>query len=668
MKTPPLLLAAALIFWGWQTGLWIFAISIALILESSKFVQFRWEFSKDDIKKIANLCLVILAAFSLYLFLSEQSFYIIYTIFQWLPIISFPLIAAQVYGVNESVSVTTLFFIFNDHQTGQQSNQFKINLSYPYLAVCILAASNANNDNIYFYLGLLLLTAISLWNVRSRRFTPAFWLFLFLTAGSLGFMGQIGLHQLHEQMENQLVAWFSGMIGQEINAVQKSTSMGEIGVLKQSNNIVFRVKSKDKNNFPILLREATYNKYQSGFWVALNAHFSPVIFNKTGQSWEFSNHSENISKLQIFGTLNNGQGILRLAHGTLAINNLSETKLEKNQYGTVRIASKVNDIAYQIKFNERISLDGRPTDSDLEIPEKEKSAINQIIKQLNIQDKSPEDILPIIKDYFWNNYSYSLQLKGKKSDYTPLSTFLLATRSGHCEYFASATTLILRALGIPARYSIGYSVHEFSNLEQQYVVRSRHAHAWTMVYINDQWQPFDTTPPDWTTIENEQVSQGSKINDVWSFVWFKIAIGWKEIKNSGWLNYLWILLIPFFIIVIQKSAPSTAVRRVIKSQKPSENLQTTESIYHNTEFYLIEKRLNELGFNRQPAESLKQWLTRIKQQDTTSDMIEELSSLVELHYRYRFDPQGIKNEEREKLKSAVNSWLTKYSITKINPT
>ena len=80
---------------------------------------------------------------------------------------------------------------------------------------------------------------------------------------------------------------------------------------------------------------------------------------------------------------------------------------------------------------------------------------------------------------------------------TPLSRFLLRTRSGHCEYFATATVLLLRQLGIPARYAVGYAVHEASG--RQYVVRQRDAHAWCLVWnpTSETWQDFDTTPASW---------------------------------------------------------------------------------------------------------------------------------------------------------------------------
>jgi hypothetical protein len=114
--------------------------------------------------------------------------------------------------------------------------------------------------------------------------------------------------------------------------------------------------------------------------------------------------------------------------------------------------------------------------------------------------------------------------------------------------------------------------------------------------------------------------------------------------------------------MLKKSAPEKAVKRVIKQQKTSAVQKQEEQINKDSEFYLIEKALIELGFNRNPAESLKQWIARIKQENPTFNLTDELSSLIDLHYRYRFDPQGMEDAERAKLKSAVNSWLEKLRI------
>src|SRR5207247_2054170 len=78
-----------------------------------------------------------------------------------------------------------------------------------------------------------------------------------------------------------------------------------------------------------------------------------------------------------------------------------------------------------------------------------------------------------------------------------LGEFLQTTRAGHCEYFASATVLLLRAAGVPARYAVGFSVQEWSRLERRWIVRARHAHSWALAYVDGAWREGDTTPPLW---------------------------------------------------------------------------------------------------------------------------------------------------------------------------
>ncbi len=683
MKTPPLLLGAALIFWGWQTGLWIFAIPMAVIIEGARFFPSRWEFSGTDFRRIANLCLIILVVLTVYLLIRNPSFYFVYTLLQWLPVISFTLLAAQTYSVNENIDITKLFLLFNDEITIDKTQRFTVNISYPYLAFCILSASNANVGNISFYCGMFVLSAVGLWSVRSKRFSPMVWLCLLLTAGSIGFLGQIGLHQLHLTVEDQVAALYGKAMERETNSSKKQTNIGDIGLLKQSNDIVFRVDKKGQIIPDLLLREATYNKYQASLWVASKANFVTVQSDNNGTSWRLENsvikdltpqipslrgkgeNSQNISlqergyTINVSGTLHGGQGLLALPNGTFQIDELPVSQMEQNQYGAVKVSGKVDAIAYQIQFNRNLSFDSLPTENDLQIPKQEKPALDKIISQLDIKGKSPSEILNRVDRFFIKNFTYSLKLANKENSSTPLSTFLLQTRSGHCEYFATATTLLLRAAGIPARYAVGYSVHEFSQLENQYIVRNRHAHAWTMVYLNDQWQAFDTTPADWTRIEDATASRLSFISDLWSFLSFKIS---HWLSSSDGLKYGWVLIFVLVSILVWRFSRQTKVRRLSRKQRLAQSTAKLEQNQRNSEFYLIEKALNELGYIRQPSESLKSWIIRLKEEIPASDLIDELSYLIELHYRDRFDPEGIKDDERAILSSKIRAWLEKYKL------
>ena len=76
----------------------------------------------------------------------------------------------------------------------------------------------------------------------------------------------------------------------------------------------------------------------------------------------------------------------------------------------------------------------------------------------------------------------------------------------------------------------------------------------------------------------------------------------------------------------------------------------------DSEFYLIEKRLIELGYSRHPGETLTEWIGKIEGESTNAST-QHLQSILSLHYRYRFDPNGITSQERAALKSSAQSWL-----------
>jgi len=99
------------------------------------------------------------------------------------------------------------------------------------------------------------------------------------------------------------------------------------------------------------------------------------------------------------------------------------------------------------------------------------------------------------------------------------------------------------------------------------------------------------------------------------------------------------------------------VRRLSRKQILTKQVTKSELIKKDYEFYLIENKLHELGLSRHPSESLKKWINRLKAELPSSDLIEDLALIIELHYRDRYDPQGIEDSERARLKSAIQAWL-----------
>ena len=108
--------------------------------------------------------------------------------------------------------------------------------------------------------------------------------------------------------------------------------------------------------------------------------------------------------------------------------------------------------------------------------------------------KNEFDKAASIERYLKTRYAYTLNLTGPKVD-DPLAYFLFVRRAGHCEYFATAMTVMLRTLGIPARYVGGFLPGEYNDLAGDYIVRQSDAHTWVEAYFPRYgWVTFDPTP------------------------------------------------------------------------------------------------------------------------------------------------------------------------------
>jgi len=664
MKTPPLILGAALMFWGWQTGLWIIALSMALIFEGSQLIRMRWDLSAADFRRIFDLCSILLIILLVYLYMSDTSAYFVYVLIKWLPMVSFPLLVAQAYATSERIDIQTLFLLRRKKKKREkQKSRTKLNLTYPYFALCILSAGAANNRDVYFYIGLFVLSALAFWFMRSRRFSVWLWICLVSIAAGAGAVGHIGLHGLYITLEEKGLEWLTSSNRQGLNPFQTITAIGDIGSLKPSNRIIFRVKPDAQQSSSMLLREAVYSSYNYSMWFAPKSSFRTVQPNSNGTSWRFRRGLSPRQAITVYAYHHKGQGLLKLPDGAFRVDQLPVVTVERNKYGTVKVEGSPGLVGYRIQYDSGIAGESPPTATDLQIPDKEKPTIIKIVGDLRLARHSPREILNRIETYFQENFSYSLELHGKGNQRSPLANFLLKSRSGHCEYYATATVLLLRAAGIPARYVKGYSVHEFSRLENRFVVRDRHAHAWTLVHVDGAWHSFDTTPADWTSIEEAAIPGYNVVSDLWSYCLFKLSEVLAQLRQSGQIKHLWWLIIPLAFIVVRR------ISRIKRSQRPAAGKPAGAGAGgiangSDSEFYSIEKALNNSGFFRHPSETLQNWIKGLQNEHSTSQRLDKLGAILNLHYRYRFDPQGINATERETLKTRAQAWLQKYNQPK----
>jgi transglutaminase-like putative cysteine protease len=166
-----------------------------------------------------------------------------------------------------------------------------------------------------------------------------------------------------------------------------------------------------------------------------------------------------------------------------------------HNYGAVRYAGFSRLPPLNATKLRAASTDYSPeiTETYLQLPQLD-ARIPELARQITKNARTPFDKALVMESYLRNRFSYTLNLTGKPGD-DPLAHFLFETRAGHCEYFASAMTIMLRTLGIPSREVNGFLPGEYNDLGGDYIVRASDAHSWVEVYFpGNEWQTFDPTP------------------------------------------------------------------------------------------------------------------------------------------------------------------------------
>jgi protein-glutamine gamma-glutamyltransferase len=655
MTPPPFLLSCTLLFWGWQSHLLQFAVPMAFTLEIARFINWRLALSDKDFNRVTDLTSLSLIIVALYL-VNQESVYGLITLLNWLPMQFFLLIVAQTYSTQGTVNLSSLFLSLRHQQAKSgllySTANWRINLSYPYIITCLLAASVYRTS--WFFVGLFFIVAWGLWTVRPQRYPVAVWGILLMVAGTLAYLIQGGLHSLQAEIEKILLSHFQDMLFADRDPYRQHTAIGDIGQLKLSDKILLRVDTP----YPILLRQASYNIYSDTTWRTKRYHFTNVFSETNATTWSLT--SEKLkgeinlySSLKVSAYLRHGKGILALPHGTYQISELAVPTVQRNDFGAVKVEEGPGLINYTAHFAPKNTpLDVPPTADDLQIPSNDKKYLSELYTELNLSRQNPQQVLNSLRNFFAQHFQYSLKLRTPTSGYkTPLEYFLRESRVGHCEYFATATVLLLRTAGIPARYAAGYAAIEYSELENVYIARQRHAHAWTLAYIDGHWIEFDTTPATWVELEEEMAAFLQPIYDLWSWLVYQYQKWrWREGESSNeWL--LWLILPLSVLLIWRLYSREKVARSPKKSAKGTPKIAGSDSA-----FYQIVEHLNATGYIRQPGETLNTWLKRI---GVSHQSAIEMQIMMNLHQRYRFDPNSLNLQEQAQLTTKVEAWLKK---------
>ncbi|MBP1157496.1 MULTISPECIES: transglutaminase-like domain-containing protein [unclassified Paenibacillus] len=129
--------------------------------------------------------------------------------------------------------------------------------------------------------------------------------------------------------------------------------------------------------------------------------------------------------------------------------------------------------------------------------------VKQLAASIVAQESSAYAKAVAIERYLREHYAYSLletrTVQGKED---VVDRFLFEQKTGYCDHFSSAMVVLLRSVGVPARWVKGFTPGEILAVDgeegsERYTVqvRQKDAHSWAEVYFPSVgWVPFEPTP------------------------------------------------------------------------------------------------------------------------------------------------------------------------------
>jgi transglutaminase-like putative cysteine protease len=510
-----------------------------------------------------------------------------------------------------------------------QDYRQRLDVAPYYLVMCMLAASTGDSAAGTYLAAMSVLIVGVASATRSRRYGWWQWAAAAGLAALLSTGSVLGLLRAQTYMETAFMYWMNQFPWLP-DPNRTMTAIGSIGRLKLSDRIRVRVMPHDDLQFPLLLQEASYDRFSYGTWNATAAEFEALEQRRNGTGWDVATATASQGVRATLSYQHRRElALLPLPRGTRAVESPEIVEIKRNRFGTLLSESPPGALLYNAVVDPRGANEPPPTDADLHVPPEYQDLVSEITAEIGLEGLDAAARSTRIRAFFLDHFSYSLVQSGGFSARVPLAHFLRHTRRGHCEYFASASVLLLRAAGIPARYAVGYAISDYSKLEGAYIGRGRDAHAWALAFIAGQWQVLDATPPVWFDLEDAYASGWQSVQDWLGFVWYRWQrMGAADFDTLG--TYL-LALVPLLAVILYwrlRTAP-TAVRQARR--------QAARDAHADEIWQPLYVLLAAHGLTPSPGETLRRFIARAEHVLGTSTCLPEL---LQRYYRVRYAPSA----------------------------
>ena len=288
----------------------------------------------------------------------------------------------------------------------------------------------------------------------------------------------------------------------------------------------------------------------------------------------------------------------------------------------------------------------------LQLPESLPERVGDLAEEITSEEDNPYDKARAIENYFvGNGFVYEtndVAIPGENDDY--VDQFLFETQLGYCDNFSSSMTVLLRSLGIPARWVKGFTEGEFVGAAgdyREYEVTNNNAHSWVEVYFPEVgWVPFEPTrgfsnqadfvsdysddeasntdEPDPAQAEEEQPQQQEQMPDEQEASGSSSA----SFEWSVWYTVLIIGILLLLCYIAFKNYKKWLKRYIISKYKKRDDGKAVSEAYFRL-LWLLDLH----GIKRSANQTLREYAVQVDQKLQTQDMKELTRRYEENYYR-----------------------------------
>jgi hypothetical protein len=645
-----LILGASLIFWGTMTGRPFTGVFLAVLVESFHWLKIRWDFDEDACATAWKITTIAIAITAALIYLDGSPYTALPKLLTWLPLLLLPMQFVQSFGLKNSMPLITFSFLarqrrLRNQRLGLTTEMIHLHFGNVYFVAILVASTLGGKSSTWMFLpAMIILTG---WMLLSESRSRPIALVVALTiAGGIAVAGQLGLEELEQWLGNR------GPERGTFDPNYVSTLIGRPVSVQQSPDIVWRLKPLSGTAPPRLIRSATYNSFHASSWVidpvsAKTFNNLDAVTYQGESSYILEQHpDESKSAVEVARKLPQfelrgaafADTPLPLPGNAVDLLDFELDGIEHNAMGTVLVSPMQSVIDGTVRWKGEVHTEEDPYDDDLIVPRLEKPTLRKILAELKL-DEQPDlaNKLRVVHLWFADHFSYTRDLTIKSwtqisKPPTAITQFLTTVRSGHCEYFAAATALLLREAGIPTRYATGYAVQERDAKHGEFIIRGTHGHAWCRVWdeTSENWIDFDTTPSSWIGVAAKMNPPMQSFNDMLKrfredfFLW----------RNRP-ANRLGASLV---MSAIALGVAGFVFRRLWKSKQRLEEEKKSNGYaepIRRTPLNALEKQIESQLGARPVGQPFGEWILQLKPVIPDSGILDEA---VGLHQRLRFDP------------------------------